>query len=44
MKILKAYFSTMFGVLIGAFTYLLLSKSKDQLKKIGNEIDEELKK
>lgn len=44
MKILKAYFSTMFGVLIGTFTYLILSKSKDQLKKIGNEISKELKK
>lgn len=44
MKILKTYFSTMLGVLIGAFTYLILSKSKDQLKKIGNEIDRELKK
>lgn len=44
MKILKAYFSTMFGVLIGTFTYLILSKSKDQLKKVGNEINEELKK
>lgn len=44
MKILKTYFSTMFGVLIGMFTYLILSKSKDQLKKIGNEINRELKK
>ena len=44
MKILKTYFSTMFGVLIGTFTYLILSKSKDQFKKIGNEIDRELKK
>lgn len=44
MKILKTYFSTMFGVLIGAFAYLILSVSKDQLKKIGNEIDRELKK
>lgn len=44
MKILKAYFSTMFGILIGVFTYLILRKSKDQLKKIGNEIDKELKK
>lgn len=44
MKILKAYFSAMFGILIGTFTYLILSKSKNQLKNIGNEIDKELRK
>lgn len=44
MKILKTYFAAMFGLLIGTFTYLIISVSKGQLKKIGNEIDKELKK